>query len=726
VISALISYFVGLFQVKMVRKYKKKTDRVNISEEAIVQALNDYRNGNYRSIREAAEAHGLKKSTLHFRLSKIAKKENKGHESDSEKEPEDLTPTVKLITVEDMAPVYNSKYSHRQVFTPDQEIMIVDYCIERSRINYGLTYSMTRELAYKYAVALDLKERIPEKWHTSKSAGEEWMYHFMKRHPDLSLRQAENTSLSRNTSFNSHNVGLFFDNLETLFAKVNPPPSRIFSIDESGVSTVLEAPKVIAAKGTKQVGQVVSAERGEQVTMCGIICADGSFLPPVFVYPRKRPNPAYLIGAPIGSKDFYSGSGWMTGEVFLETLKHVQASTKCTKLNPIVVLLDNHESHMGWDVILYCRDNGIHLLTFHPHTTHRMQPIDVSVFGPFKRRLRNEQNEWLSKNPGHTITIREIAQLCAVPFVNSFTEANIKSGFCKTGIYPFNRNAFTAKDFKGASVTDQPNPSDGKETDTNDLSMPSTSTSAANFEDIGLGLPAVNLENSISVPVTPSNSGTATKQVISPSEVLPFPKYVPKTNKRGGRKKGRSRIITNTPEKNLLEEELKEKKTKLLSKLAKKANKEAKKTAKKLKLEGTKRNIFQNDDSTSNEDEMEVQYADFGDSPEEFSDDEEYPAPLLDRDFTVNDFVVTKFATKKTIKHFIAQIEEPTADGFAVKFLKKKDTALKFYFPDNTEKSEIDSEDLVLKLRQPDIIGGTSRAANCFSFKEDLSSFNLV
>lgn len=43
---------------------------------------------------------------------------------------------------------------------------------------------------------------------------------------------------------------------------------------------------------------------------------------------------------------------------------------------------------------------------------------------------------------------------------------------------------------------------------------------------------------------------------------------------------------------------------------------------------------------------MEVGLQYFGDSPEEFSDDDEYAAPLLDRGFAVNDFVVTKFATK--------------------------------------------------------------------------------
>ena len=35
------------------------------------------------------------------------------------------------------------------------------------------------------------------------------------------------------------------------------------------------------------------------------------------------------------------------------------------------------------------------LLTFPPHYTHRLQPLDVSVLGPFKQKLSVPQNDWL-------------------------------------------------------------------------------------------------------------------------------------------------------------------------------------------------------------------------------------------------------------------------------------------------------------------------------------------
>ena len=41
-------------------------------------------------------------------------------------------------------------------------------------------------------------------------AGKDFYYAFMKRHPDLSLRSAESTSLQRAKGFNKEQVDMFF------------------------------------------------------------------------------------------------------------------------------------------------------------------------------------------------------------------------------------------------------------------------------------------------------------------------------------------------------------------------------------------------------------------------------------------------------------------------------------------------------------------------------------
>lgn len=91
---------------------------------------------------------------------------------------------------------------------------------------------MSFELAVKY------NSKIPPTWIDNKMAGEEWFRSFMKRNPELSVRAAQVTSLSRATSFNRTNVNAFFDNLQTVMDRDRFEPQDIYNMDETGVTTV--------------------------------------------------------------------------------------------------------------------------------------------------------------------------------------------------------------------------------------------------------------------------------------------------------------------------------------------------------------------------------------------------------------------------------------------------------------------------------------------------------
>lgn len=98
------------------------------------------------------------------------------------------------------------------------------------------------------------------------------------------------------------------------------------------------------------------------------------------------------------------------------------------------------------------------LVTFPPHCTHKLQPLDVAVNSPFKAKLAVAQNDWLLNQPGRTITIHDLASIVTPAYNASHSINNITSGFSAAGIYPFSRNKFTDDDFECSEVTNRPVP----------------------------------------------------------------------------------------------------------------------------------------------------------------------------------------------------------------------------------------------------------------------------
>lgn len=763
----------------MVRNYTRKTNRALISEDAVRAALQDIHNGNM-SFRVAAAHHGVNRSTLYKRLKNLRE-----HHPDLP----DIGPSTSTHG--------RSKYGHQQVFSVEEEAMLEEYLVQSSKLQYGLTYKQVRDLAYDYAIKLQCK--FPNRWETEKTAGLDWMKGFMKRHQRLSLRKPENTSIARNLNFNQHNVDLFFNNLELVKGKYNFPPDRILNIDESGLTTVLEAPKVIAPTGVKQIGQTVSAERGELVTICGIVSAAGNVIPPLYIFPRVHMKSSFLVGAPNGSVGFSSRSGWMTQEVFFEVIKHVAQHKLPTRENPILIVMDNHESHISLDTIIYCKENGIVLLTFPPHTSHRLQPLDVAVFAPFKAACKSSFNRWISSNPGKSVTIYNIAHLSCAPFDEAFSRKNIMSGFKKTGIEPFNRAVFTTDDFAPSSVTDHPQrntdtytpesaalPSGSRPTCSNEesISRPGTSKPTSANSDVPSEVrPIDSVQWTLSQPSTskderafldlhipikdktpnkfPMKTLAKDRPIISPDQVRPFPKSEPSKPNNKGRKKGKSCVLTDTPEKNRIEEEFKAKllkkeelKAKLLKKeelkaklaLLKKETKQCKRkidlglglpVQKCLKNNRTKKMARLKGLKDSNEsDSEEVDDAklcdDGGLSPYYITSSSDSEADLDGEkvecdggNININDFVLVKLAGKKAIQHFVAQITEKIGmTEFTGYFLKKKDeTCYKFVKPEVVKMYSIDVSDITVKLPQPVVVGGTERAISVFNFKFNFSEF---
>jgi hypothetical protein len=105
-----------------------------------------------------------------------------------------------------------------------------------------------------------------------KCPGKDCLSGFVKRNPSLSLRKPEETSLSRASGFNKIAVENVFNLLHEIMQTYKFHADGIYNIDETGISTTQVPTKVIAKKGLKQVGKIVSQERGKNVT--AVCCAN--------------------------------------------------------------------------------------------------------------------------------------------------------------------------------------------------------------------------------------------------------------------------------------------------------------------------------------------------------------------------------------------------------------------------------------------------------------------
>ncbi|XP_065665564.1 uncharacterized protein LOC136086990 [Hydra vulgaris] len=362
--------------------------------------------------------------------------------------------------------------------------------------------------------------------------------------------------MARATAFNRYTVGEFFTNLKDVRLRHKFQPQNIYNVDETGLTTVQKPVKVIAEKGDKQVGRITSAERGTLVTVCCAVNAIGNSIPPFFIFPRVHFKGSMLNGGPPGCVGVANPSGWMNCAMFFEWMKHFIQNVKSSPANPVLLLLDNHESHVSIVCLDLAKKNGITMLSFPPHCSHKLQPLDRSVYGPLKRYYNTACDDWVVSNPRPMI-IYDIAAVVRKAYAQAFTLSNISAGFAVAGIEPFNPNIFSDNEFLASYVTDRPepitaNPSPGI------IDPVSAIVHAPAFNQSLMSSlssrPACSVLpiQPISDPVSQLSSVSINiSHQASLEKIRPFPKAGSRKFIKG-RKRQRTRILTDTPVRNEL------------------------------------------------------------------------------------------------------------------------------------------------------------------------------
>ncbi|KAJ8310532.1 LOW QUALITY PROTEIN: hypothetical protein KUTeg_012397 [Tegillarca granosa] len=107
------------------------------------------------------------------------------------------------------------------------------------------------------------------------------------------------------------------------------------------------------------------------------------------------------------------------------------------KLKSQFFFLDSHSSHEVTEMLLLARDDNIHVMTFPPHCTHHLQPLDKSVLNPLSSAYSTVCSEFMNTIPNNSVLKWTWPSLFKVAWESAVNEVNIKSGFHATGIYIF-------------------------------------------------------------------------------------------------------------------------------------------------------------------------------------------------------------------------------------------------------------------------------------------------
>ena len=68
------------------------------------------------------------------------------------------------------------------------------------------------------------------------------------------------------------------------------------------------------------------------------------------------------------------------------------------------LILDGHNAHMTLEVVRISMESGLDIVALPSHTSHALQPLDVSCFKPFKTQFRRIRDAWTVMNKNKKVS----------------------------------------------------------------------------------------------------------------------------------------------------------------------------------------------------------------------------------------------------------------------------------------------------------------------------------
>ncbi|KAJ5742297.1 transcriptional regulator family: Centromere protein B DNA-binding region [Penicillium manginii] len=268
-----------------------------------------------------------------------------------------------------------------------------------------------------------------------------WAYRFIERlppHKKLAPVRQKVKDVKRIGAEEAGVLELWYNNLARVTKTL--PPHLVFNFDECGFQPGKGKPQNVIS-GTEYRSDLPEAEHSENITALECIAADGSSIPPLYIFKGSTFQEDWFYASeqlPEGTITSVSKNGWINDDLALEWLNHFQKHT-IDRVRPgekRLLLFDGHGSHKTEEFITRCLNWDIIPFCFLAHSTHICQPLDGKPFLALKQHFKKENNElsfWGREPAGKSEFLRVITNVRRDAWGS---RRILRDGFKERGIYP--------------------------------------------------------------------------------------------------------------------------------------------------------------------------------------------------------------------------------------------------------------------------------------------------
>lgn len=328
------------------------------------------------------------------------------------------------------------KAAKEQYLTPQEEKSLVAHVLRMDRNGFPLPVKALRSLA---VVLRQKRDHGDTDVDHVRPPGKNWPQGFYKRNSELKPRRVKAMDWKRH----DHNI---YGKMTNWFNMIGPEladpailPENVYNMDETGILlSVLGSLKVLVGRDDLRNYRGAGSQR-TLITAIECISANGRCLDPLIIWPAATHRSTWTTHPTPGWHFACSDSGYTNTQISLYWVEHVfdPATRVQAKGKPRVLISDGFASHESLEVLTFCFRNNIVLCRLPSHTSHKLQPCDVAVFGPLKTSYR-EQVEQLYRRGADVIGKQHFTLLYSRARAAAMTDRNIRAGWSKAGLFPLN------------------------------------------------------------------------------------------------------------------------------------------------------------------------------------------------------------------------------------------------------------------------------------------------